>query len=292
MSDKQPRILIVEDDLDLSEMLDAYFRVQNYDVVTAAWGRDALKISREEDLSLIMLDIRLPDINGYEICRQLRLQRKTQDTPIIFLTEKRDRIDKLQGLELGVVDYITKPFDIQELRLRVRNAINRARQAGMINPVTELPEVQVLDERLNRLLYSDAHWAVMVLEITGMGTLREMYGFVAADEMLRAVTLMIKNALREFGNEDDLLAHLTPEDLAIVTTTDKIEQIRSRIETRIRLSLTNFYRRPHEEGDQDDDYLSLTSGVVDYQSGKYDELDELKAALMAILKPDEPKKSD
>jgi len=292
MSDKQPRILIVEDDLDLSEMLDAYFRVQNYDVVTAAWGRDALKISREEDLSLIMLDIRLPDINGYEICRQLRLQRKTQDTPIIFLTEKRDRIDKLQGLELGVVDYITKPFDIQELRLRVRNAINRARQAGMINPVTELPEVQVLDERLNRLLYSDAHWAVMVLEITGMGTLREMYGFVAADEMLRAVTLMIKNALREFGNEDDLLAHLTPEDLAIVTTTDKIEQIRSRIETRIRLSLTNFYRRPHEEGDQDDDYLSLTSGVVDYQSGKYDELDELKAALMAILKPDEPPKKD
>ncbi|MBE2266789.1 MAG: response regulator [Anaerolinea sp.] len=292
MSDKQPRILIVEDDLDLSEMLDAYFRVQNYDVVTAAWGRDALKISREEDLSLIMLDIRLPDINGYEICRQLRLQRKTQDTPIIFLTEKRDRIDKLQGLELGVVDYITKPFDIQELRLRVRNAINRARQAGMINPVTELPEVQVLDERLNRLLYSDAHWAVMVLEITGMGTLREMYGFVAADEMLRAVTLMIKNALREFGNEDDLLAHLTPEDLAIVTTTDKIEQIRSRIETRIRLSLTNFYRRPHEEGDQDDDYLSLTSGVVDYQSGKYDELDELKAALMAILKPDEPPKKE
>ena len=94
MSDK-PRILIVEDDLDLSEMLDAYFRVQNYDVVTAAWGRDALKISRETDLNLIMLDIRLPDINGYEVCRQVRLQRKTQDVPIIFLTEKRDRIDKL-----------------------------------------------------------------------------------------------------------------------------------------------------------------------------------------------------
>jgi DNA-binding response OmpR family regulator len=125
MSDK-PQILIVEDDLDLAEMLNAYFRVQNYEVLTAAWGEEALKISREQTLQLIMLDIRLPDIDGYEICRQLRTQRRTQDVPIIFLTEKRDRVDKLQGLELGVVDYITKPFDIQELRLRVRNAISRA----------------------------------------------------------------------------------------------------------------------------------------------------------------------
>ena len=104
--DEKPKILIVEDDLDLSDMLGAYFRVQNYEVRTAAWGQEAIKISREEDLSLIMLDIRLPDINGYEVCRQLRQNRRTQDLPIIFLTEKRDRVDKLQGLELGVVDYI------------------------------------------------------------------------------------------------------------------------------------------------------------------------------------------
>ncbi len=291
MSDK-PRILIVEDDLDLSEMLDAYFRVQNYEVMTAAWGRDALKISREEDLSLIMLDIRLPDINGYEVCRQLRLQRKTQDVPIIFLTEKRDRVDKLQGLELGVVDYITKPFDIQELRLRVRNAINRARQAGMVNPVTELPEVQVLEERVNRLLYSDAAWSLMILSINGLGTLREMYGFVAADEMLRAVTLMVRNAMREFGNEEDVICHITPEELVIVTTADKIASIRSRIETRIRLSLTNFYRRPQEEDASDGDYLSLDTGVVDHESGKFDDFDAVKAALTEAVKKDEPPKKD
>ncbi|MBZ0302916.1 MAG: response regulator, partial [Anaerolineae bacterium] len=107
----KPRILIVEDDLDLSDMLSGFFQVENYEVLTAAWGSDALRITSEEAVSLIMLDIRLPDIDGYEICRQLRSNRQTQDTPIIFLTEKRDRVDRLQGLELGVVDYITKPFD-------------------------------------------------------------------------------------------------------------------------------------------------------------------------------------
>src|SRR5688572_6320069 len=92
--DKQ-RILIVEDDLDLAEMLDAYFRVQNYDVLTAAWGEDGLRIAGDEALNLVVLDIRLPDMSGYDVCRQLRAQRRTADVPIIFLTEKRDRMDKL-----------------------------------------------------------------------------------------------------------------------------------------------------------------------------------------------------
>lgn len=283
MSDK-PRILVVEDDNDLSEMLSAFFNVQDYEVVTAAWGRDALRISRDEDVDLIMLDIRLPDIDGYEVCRQLRLQRRTQDTPIIFLTEKRDRVDKLHGLELGVVDYITKPFDIQELRLRVRNAISRARQTGSLNPVTELPEASVLDERLNQLLYADEAWALMLLSINGMGTLREMYGFVAADEMLRAVTLMVKNALREFGNEDDVLCHLTPETLVIVTTADKIESIRSRVEMRVRLSLNHFYSRPPDANDRGEDYLSVNTGVVYAQTDKYGDVDAVKAALSASVR--------
>jgi len=133
-------ILIVEDDLDLAEMLNAYFRVQGYDVLTAAWGEDAVRISQENTPDIVLLDIRLPDIDGYEVCRRMRTQRRTENLPIIFLTERRDRIDKLQGLELGVVDYITKPFDIQELRLRVRNALRRASLESLVNPVTGLPE--------------------------------------------------------------------------------------------------------------------------------------------------------
>ena len=279
MTDK-PQILIVEDDLDLSEMLDAYFRVQNYDVLTAAWGRDAIKISNEETLNLIMLDIRLPDISGYEVCRQLRTQRRTQDVPIIFLTEKRDRVDRLQGLELGVVDYITKPFDIQELRLRVRNAINRAAQQATVNPVTELPEVAVLDERLNGLIYGEQPWALLLLTLDGLGKLRELYGFVAADEMLRALTLMVRNAVREFGNDDDFIGHLGAEEVVILTTNDKVASIRSRIETRIRHSLTHFYRPRDLE--EDADFLRLDIGMVDFQGGPFNDVETVKQKLLEL----------
>jgi DNA-binding response OmpR family regulator len=281
MSDKA-HLLIVEDDPDLSEMLEAFFRANDYDVSTAAWGRDALAISRQQPLSLVMLDIRLPDINGYEVCRQLRGQRRTQDVPILFLTEKRDRVDKLQGLELGVVDYITKPFDIQELRLRVRNAIHRARHAARYNPVTDLPEVCVLDERLNQLVLSDEAWALLRLSIHGLDTLRDRNGFVAADEMMRAVAWMVKSIVREYGGDADVMCHLSPDTLVVVTTVDQISAIRSRIETRVRLSLAHL-TSPHDG--EDGDRLALDTRVVDHTSGAFADADALKARLLVGENP-------
>jgi DNA-binding response OmpR family regulator len=276
------RILIVEDDLDLSEMLNAYFRVQNYDVLTAAWGADALRLSLEEPLDLIMLDIRLPDIDGYEICRQLRSRRQTQDTPIIFLTEKRDRVDRLQGLELGVVDYITKPFDIQELRLRVRNAISRATRASLSNPVTDLPEGELVAEQLNQLILSDDKWAALALSISNLGHFRELYGFVAADDVLRAVALMVRNAVREFGHDDDFIGHLGPESFLVVTSVDVTRSIRERLEARVQQSREYFYPVRDRQKVRDmleDAPLDLACVVVSHSDGPFETVDDLRAAL-------------
>jgi PleD family two-component response regulator len=279
---EKPKILIVEDDLDLSEMLNAYFRVQNYEVMTAAWGKDAIQITTDHVVDLIVLDIRLPDIDGYEVCRQLRTQRRTQDVPIIFLTEKRDRVDKLQGLELGVVDYITKPFDIQELRLRVRNALSRAARLSTTNPVSDLPENELVDEKLNGLILSDKEWALVLMAIGGLNDFREQYGFVAADDVLRAVTLMIRNAVREHGNEDDFIGHLGPEDFIVVTTPEKVSEIRQRIENRVRQSREYFY--PLKDRDRAKEaaeakQLRLRSGLLEKSAGTYENVDAIKTAL-------------
>ncbi|MCB9452516.1 MAG: response regulator [Anaerolineaceae bacterium] len=286
----KPKIMIVEDDLDLAEMLNAYFRVQNYDVVTAAWGREAIDISEQEDLQLVVLDIRLPDIDGYEVCRHLRLQRRTQNLPIIFLTEKRDRVDKLQGLELGVVDYITKPFDIQELRLRVRNALNRVERQNTVNPVTDLPEGEMVNEHLNGLIYGDAPWSLLLVSIGGLAQFREMYGFVAADDVLRAVTLMVRNAVREFGGEGDFIGHLGSEEFLIVTTPERVTAIRERVETRINQSREYFYPlrdRDKARVDLASSTLKLHSGILTSDDGVYSDIDALKVALHATTLPDE-----
>lgn len=284
MVDK-PHILIVEDDLDLSEMVSSYFRVQNYDVLTAAWGEEALQLADTHVLDLIMLDIRLPDIDGFELCRRMRKNRRTQDTPIIFLTEKRDRIDKLQGLELGVVDYITKPFDIQELRLRVRNAINRAQMPAANNPVTDLPEGELVNEKLSALI-ATKDWAVLEVSIDSLSAFREEYGFVAADDVLRAVTLMIRNAVREYGAEGDFVGHLGAERFAIITNPDAVEEIQDRIERRISQSREYFFPlrdRVRAQEAMGKNSLQISSGVVTHEDGEFTELAELKEKLTAAM---------
>lgn len=285
MEDKA-HILIVEDDHDLAEMLSAYFRVQNYDVTTASEGGEAVRLSQEASFDLVVLDIRLPDIDGYEVCRQIRNRRQTQDVPIIFLTERSERVNRLLGLELGVVDYITKPFDVQELRLRVRNAITRAARQALLNPVTDLPDGSLVDERLDAVRYGDEPWTLLVLRLHNLSRFRETYGFVAADDVLRAVALMIRNAIREQGGDDDaFIGHVGPEDFIVSAPPVVLDGVRERLQTRLGQSWAYFYpardRHKLEGIPNTDEMLHLTSSTVESSAGPFETLDDLKAALTA-----------
>jgi PleD family two-component response regulator len=234
------KLLIVEDDVDLAEMLSAYFRVQGFDVATAGWGEDALRLAGEDTPDIVVLDIRLPDIDGYEVCRRLRQQRNTQYAPVIFLTEKREREDKLAGLELGAVDYITKPFDIQELRLRVRNALRRSRLNTLVNPVTGLPEGQLVQERLEQMV-RQSDWGLVVAGIRGLGKFRDRYGFVAADDVTRAVSLMITNAMQDSGAEDEFIGHLDAVEFIIITIPERCKKVAENCAVRLQPSIQYFY---------------------------------------------------
>jgi PleD family two-component response regulator len=283
MNEEKSKMLIVEDDLDLADMLSTFFTVENYTVRTAAWGEEGLRACKDDPPDIVMLDIRLPDISGYDVCRQLRQQPRTQDIPILFLTEKRDRVDKLTGLELGVVDYITKPFDIQELRLRVRNVLKRAAMQTMTNPVTDLPDSILTDDRLSQVLESDSPWGVLLLSIEGLDRLREQFGFVAADEMLRAIALMTRTALREVGGESDFIGHFTPSSFALVTSAESLSAVRERAEARIQYSIATFYKPVVWGGDgvpnTSDDMLKLRTAAVYYDDPRPADLPDLRARL-------------
>ena len=291
----KPRLLIVEDDFDLAEMLTAYFGVQHYEVVTASNGEDALKLAQEKVFDLVMLDIHLPDIDGHEVCRRLRDQRRTQDVPIIFLTGQRDRTNRLQGLELGVVDYITKPFDIQELRLRIRNAITRASRQALVNPVTDLPETSAVEKKLATLLDQDSPWTVLQISIPNLSEFQEKYGFIAADDVLRAVALMIRNAVREYGNSGDYIGHLGTENFVIITEKEKVEAVRQRIENRIVQSREYFYPMKDREKAReamDANHLNITSSVVHQPSAPFADLDALKKAMADAVTEIKARSSD
>lgn len=284
---EQPSILILEDDLDVADMLNAYFRIQGYEVSTVNWGRDAIRACENSLPDLIIADIKLPDIDGFEVARRLRTSRHTRNIPIIFLTEKIEREDKLTGLEAGADDYITKPFDIQELRLRVRNSLARASQAVLRNPVTNLPESLQVDERLQKMLAED-HWAVLTISIHNLDHFRDEYGFVAADDVLRAISLMIDTTVREVGVPSDFLGHLSASDLIVVTIPEIALQLKKRLDTRLRQSLDYFYPMRDREvhtGRLKSIYanrLSIKMGIIRKEDGILTDISQLKNKLQKL----------
>lgn len=279
MEEVKSTLLIVEDDLDIADMLNAYFRVQGYEVLTVNWGEDGVRTCQTNTPDIVILDIRLPDIDGFEVARRLRADRRTREIPIIFLTEKRERSDRLKGLELKADDYITKPFDIQELRLRVRNALQRARQGPLTHPVTGMPEGGLVDEALHLgIARPDA--AVMVISLKNLSRFHEVYGFVASDDLLRAVSIMVRDAVRDLGAADDFMGHLTASDFLVITRQIFVASLRDRIRKRLEQSFDFFYSdRDREQGTFRDKQLAVHINDLALSSLQRRELSALKAEL-------------
>jgi two-component system OmpR family response regulator len=129
------KILAVEDDVNLLETIKYNLQKESYGVVTASDGEQALEIARKEKPDLLILDIMLPKMNGFEVCRILR---KEMTVPILMLTAKSDETDKIVGLEIGADDYMTKPFSMRELMARVRAMLRRTKMVEAPNRQTSI----------------------------------------------------------------------------------------------------------------------------------------------------------
>lgn len=234
------RLLIVEDDHDISNMLRIYFSGLGYAVEVAARGKDALEKTRHSMPHLIVLDIMLPDIDGYEVCRTLRTNTRTSHIPVIFLTQKDERSDKLQGLELGADDYITKPFDIEELKLRVQNAIARSERESLTDPQTGLPAGRLIEDMLRKLIRMDG-WALMDIRLNHFEAFRDVYGFVAANDVLRFTAMLLGEVADEVGTENDFIGHAGGDNFIITTTDEGAARMKARMKARFAEEVQTHY---------------------------------------------------
>lgn len=254
------RLLIVEDDFDISNMLRIYFDSQGYETTVALRGEEALEICRRKLPNLIILDIMLPDINGYEVCRQLRANLRTSHIPIIFLTQRDERSDQIAGLELGADDYITKPFDLQLLLLRVQNSLHRSSWLSLTSPVTGLPSSKLIEEQLRQIMRRKG-WSVLYIGINHVNDFNDVYGFVAGDDVLRFTAMLLTEVVDELGTGADFIGHIGGDDFIIVSTPEVSPQIRTRLIQRFNEEVMTFYNfKDRERG-----YIEAVNGRGDIQ---------------------------
>jgi diguanylate cyclase (GGDEF)-like protein len=247
---------------------------------------------------LIVLDIMLPDIDGYEVCRNLRTNMRTSHIPVIFLTQKDERSDKLQGLELGADDYITKPFDIEELKLRVQGAIKRAERESLTDPRSGLPAGRLIEEQLRRII-REKDWALIDARVNHFELFKDVYGFVAGDDVLRFTAMMIGEIVDELGATTDFIGHAGGDNFIIITTSDKAPAIRDRIKERFNeevLTHYNFMDRqqgyvqaPASDGTTTKvSFMTMSIGVVSPNEHSFADIREITELAAEARRQDSP----
>ncbi len=306
------KILVVEDAPDISSLLKIYFVAQGYEVLTAMRGMEALEICRKTPPNLALLDVNLPDMEGYDIGRSLRASPRTRHIPIIFLTARGERQDRLRGLgEVQAQYYIVKPFDIEEVHAIVRNQLDEARRKNQSHPVTNLPTADIINEQLRTLLSSDG-WSLALIHINGFETFTQAYGAIVGEDVLKFTAMLLSEAANELGDTDDFVGQMVVgPDFLIMSTPDKVRAITERLVMRFDDEIGLHYnykdrRRGHIEIVDDQGVtkqvplMSLSIGVLSSEDGPFYDIRELsetaeetryRAVALAREKGDKTQKS-
>ncbi len=278
------RLLIVEDDLDISNMLQIYFASQGYETTVAARGEEALELCRRALPSLVILDILLPDVDGYEVCRQLRSNVRTSHIPIIFLTQKDERSSQITGFEMGADDYITKPFDLELLLLRVEGALRRAGWLSLTSPVTGLPSSKLVEEQLRSIIRRQG-WSVLYIGINHLSDFNDVYGFVAGDDVLRFAAMLLNEVVDELGSGSDFVGHVGGDNFIVITTPGASPRIRDRLLQRFNQEVETFYGfKDRERGYIEVErgrrvpLMSLAVGLVHHDAMPFSDIREITEA--------------
>lgn len=232
------RLLLIEDDFDVAEMLLMFFQSSgDYEVLHAGSGQEGIEIARTRFPNLILLDVILPDMDGYEICYRLRNMSLTRYIPIVFLTQKDERASKVKGLELGADDYITKPFDIDELRLRVEGALRRASRENLHEPRTGLPSAAMLEQERHRRQNRTQELRFVLHGFQGYS---DLYGFIAGNEVLHFAGKIIRDTLSEHGRNNDFVG-MEKDDFIVLTSSRDTRALENQISRQFSQQVRAFY---------------------------------------------------
>ncbi len=285
-SERRKRILVVDDEAHIREILKYQLESAGYAVCLASGGREALESVRSDPPDLVLLDLMMPLVDGYEVCRQLRGEFWTSHIPVIMITAKGDLEDKLEGLADGANDYITKPFAIAEVLVRIRNALEWSCSQREANPLTGLPGNIAITRQIDRRLRSDDSFAFIYADLDGFKAFNDHYGYCRGDAAISFTAKVLTAVVREFGNPDDFVGHVGGDDFAVLTSVERVGRITGEIIERFDEGVRPFFDREDLErgyvevenrrGEADHvGLLAITLAVVTGENGPIEHVAEV-----------------
>ncbi len=219
------RVLVVDDDRDIRTVLDLTLSHAGFIVVHAADGDEALLAAREGAVDVILLDIMLPGRDGLAVLEELRDDPRTANLPVLLLTARTQPSDAVSGLDAGADDYITKPFDGDEVVARIHAAIRRADQHRGSNPLTGLPGNERITRQLTDRVAEGRPTALLYVDLDDFKPYNDHYGFLRGDEVIQRLAQMLIAVIRERGGEGAFVGHVGGDDFAVIVSPDHAEDV-------------------------------------------------------------------
>jgi DNA-binding response OmpR family regulator len=209
-------ILVVDDDLHIRTILGFKLEQEGFRVIQAADGREALALLDAGEPDLVLLDVMMPGMDGFEVLNRLRSRFRSHNLPVIMLTAKGELDEKVRGLSEGANDYVLKPFVPEELMLRVRNMLRLSRNQRDANPLTGLPGNRAIEHELQKRLDAGVDFDFLYFDLDNFKAFNDHYGYARGDKMLALMAEILGRAALEAGPET-FLGHVGGDDFVAVT---------------------------------------------------------------------------
>ena len=235
------KIVIIDDDPDIRDVLKLTLIEEGYEIFEASNGEEGLELIKSKSPHLVIVDYKMPKMDGPTLCAILKKDILMQHLPIIMLTGKSDVTDKVSGINAGADDYMVKPFEPEELLARLRMTLRRTERDLDANPLTRLPgNVSILNELQTRIDEKKL-LAVAYIDLDKFKAYNDKYGFRHGDEVIRETARLLILASQELGNPGDFVGHIGGDDFVVVTTPEKVEPVCQKIVDEFEKIAPTFY---------------------------------------------------
>ena len=221
----KPRVLVVDDEEPIRKIVSFQLEKAGYDVSACADGEEALRVVDECEPDLILLDVMMPNMDGYEVCKRLKSNYQTSHIPIIMVTAKAELENRLQGFEDGANDYITKPFAITELLVRVKNVLQWSQLQRQANPLTGLPGNVSIEREIERRFQANGNFSFIYADIDNFKAFNDYYGYSRGDEAIKITAEILIDAVKQNGNPDDFVGHIGGDDFVVITSPERSDAV-------------------------------------------------------------------